>query len=86
MASFAVLGTLAVRDALQPAPYEIHVALDLGSVGWRAPSDFLLETPGRELLTEVPAFTATATATVGSPALPPALRESTTAGQRRPER
>jgi hypothetical protein len=60
--------------------------VDLGSVWWHAPSDFLLNTPGRELLAGVPALGATATETVGTSDLGPVKGESTTAIERRSER
>lgn len=31
-----------------------RIALDLGAAVWAAPTDFLLETPGRDLLREIP--------------------------------
>jgi hypothetical protein len=40
--------------------------IDLNSVYWRAPSDFLLETPGRDLLRSLPRFT-----TIGEPVTAP---------------
>jgi hypothetical protein len=40
------------------APHRKRAALvDLASVRWEAPTDFLLRTPGTELLRTVPTFT-----------------------------
>lgn len=54
----AVAAALAVTGAavvwLVTRDRETGVPLDLGSVVWRAPTDFLLETPGRDLLRRLP--------------------------------
>jgi hypothetical protein len=42
--------------ASTPDRAAIASGIDLGSVYWRAPTDFLLDTPGRALLQQVPTF------------------------------
>jgi hypothetical protein len=84
MAVVAILAAVALRDRLRSVPDETLPFIDLGAVYWHAPSDFLLETPGRDLLRGVPTFTMTIEAPADVPeASPPA--ESTAGRQGRSE-
>ena len=59
---------LAIRartdDALDYERFTALTGLDLGEVTWEAPSDFLLDFPGRELLRRVPLLEVNAPAVV----------------------
>ncbi|HVH68297.1 MAG TPA: hypothetical protein VM716_10550 [Gemmatimonadales bacterium] len=52
-AAIAVMTALAVLVARRGRP-DGRVAIDLASVRWRAPTDFLLQLPGDELLRSMP--------------------------------
>lgn len=56
-AAVTVLALVVVRVPAKPLDYERFTAetgIDLGEVGWQAPSDFLLEIPGADLLRTLP--------------------------------
>jgi hypothetical protein len=58
VAAIALGATAAVLLFAVLAPHHKRAALvDLASVRWEAPTDFLLRTPGTELLRTVPTFT-----------------------------
>lgn len=50
VAAAAVLLWTATRQGAEPDRFQL-----LSAAAWRAPTDFLLETPGRELLRDLPA-------------------------------
>ena len=69
-------------DNRAPARSAATIRIDLGAVYWRAPSDFLLDTPGRDLLRGLPTFTTSPVGTVGPPTARP-RPESTSAARGR---
>jgi hypothetical protein len=50
LAAAMVVTVLQLSHRARPAPYDATLSL----ANWRAPTDFLLNTPGRELLRSVP--------------------------------
>ena len=82
--AIVLLATVAVRAWLatpEPEPGDGVLGVDLGSVYWHAPSDFLLETPGQRLLRDVP----TLVPPIHVPGPVPGLRPESAAADRRPE-
>jgi hypothetical protein len=80
----AVLATVTVRAWIVrpvPEPADGVIGIDLGSVYWRAPSDFLLETPGQRLLRDVP----TLVPPIHVPGPVPGQQPESAAADRRPE-
>jgi hypothetical protein len=54
-AAIVLIALLLARPQRNPWNTPSHV-VDLGAAAWRSPTDFLLTTPGRELLRTVPAL------------------------------
>ena len=82
--AIVVLATVAVRAWLatpEPEPGDGVLGVDLGSVYWHAPSDFLLDTPGLELLRDVPPLVPL----IHVPGPVPGQRPESAAADRRPE-
>lgn len=71
MVVVVLVGTRVLRDETPPATADVSPhSLDLGAVTWRGPTDFLLETPGREFLLSVPTISAIRTGSPDSTARP----------------
>ncbi len=66
--ALAILGLLWLRPDTRPAP-ESGTSPSIAQ--WRSPTDFLLATPGRELLSTVPALGSPAIPGLGLPVPPP---------------
>lgn len=63
--------TRVFREDAPPAAADVSPhRLDLGAVTWRGPTDFLLDTPGREFLLSVPTISAINTGSPDSTARP----------------
>lgn len=58
-AAIVLIAFVLARPDRTPPPVTGHQGVDLGTVAWKSPTDFLLITPGSELMRTVPA--------VGSP-------------------
>lgn len=66
-----LVATRVLADDSPPATADVSPnSLDLGAVTWRGPTDFLLDTPGREFLLSVPTISATRTGSRDSTARP----------------
>src|SRR5688572_465577 len=56
IAAAIILIALLLARPDQTPPRLAHRGVDLGAAAWQSPTDFLLVTPGRELLRTVPDF------------------------------